>query len=57
MEQQEINQLILEELKKIRIDIDLIKEKMPEEESEDELFEQVKESLEDAKAGRIRRVA
>ena len=57
MEQQEINQRILEELKQIRIDIDLIKEKMPEEDADEELFEQVKESLEDAKAGRIRRVA
>jgi len=57
MEQQEINQRILEELKKIRIDIDLIKEKMPEEDGDDELLKQVEESLEDAKAGGIRRVA
>jgi len=35
----------------------MIKGKLPEEEFNDELLEQVKESLEDAKAGRIRRVA
>jgi len=56
MEQQISNNEILEQLKQIRIDINLIKERLPEE-SDDELFEQVKDSLEDAKAGRIKRVA
>ena len=56
MEQQISNQEILEQLKQIRIDINIIKERLPGE-SDDELFQQVKESLEDAKAGRIRRVA
>jgi len=56
MEQQIFNQQILEKLNEMQIDINIIKEKIPEEES-DELLEQVKESLEDAKEGRIRRVA
>jgi len=57
MEQQITNQEILEKLNQIQIDINIIKEKLPEEEIDDELFDQVKESLEDAKAGRITRVA
>lgn len=57
MEQKEINQKILDELKQIRVDINILKERLPEEDTDDEFLVQVKESLEDAKAGRIRRVA
>jgi len=57
MEQQIDTKEILEQLKQIRIDIKIIKEKLPEEESDNELLEQVQESLGDAKAGRVRRVA
>ena len=53
MEQQEINQRILEELKKIRIDIDLIKEKMPEEEPLPSIEEQLEMGLEDLRQGKI----
>ena len=53
MEQQEINQRILEELKKIRIDIDLIKEKMPEEEPLPSIEEQLEMGLEDLRRGKI----
>ena len=57
MEQQIFNQQILEKLNQIQIDINIIKKKLPEEESDNELFVQVNESLEDAKVGRIRRIA
>jgi len=57
MEQQIFNQQILEKLNQIQIDINIIKKKLPEDESDNELFVQVNESLEDAKAGRIRRIA
>jgi len=53
MEQQEINQRILEELRKIRIDIDLIKEKMPEEEPLPSIEEQLEMGLEDLRQGKI----
>jgi len=65
MEQQQINQEILRKLNQIKIDVDILKKNIigsdlliePEEESECELLNQVNESLEDAKAGRIIRVA
>jgi len=57
MEKQISNKEILEKLNQIQIDINILKERLPEEDSDDELLDQVKESLEDAKAGRLRRVA
>ena len=56
MEQQEINQRILEELKQIKIDINLIKEKIPEEELPS-MEEQLKMGLKDMKEGKIMKLA
>jgi len=51
------NKEIMERLNKLEIQINMLKEKLSQEDSDDELLDQVKESLEDAKAGKIRRVA
>lgn len=53
MEQQEINKKILEELKQIRVDINLIKEKLPEEEPLMDVEEQLQIGLEELKQGKI----
>lgn len=57
MEEQISNKEILEKLNQLQIEVNILKERFSEEDSNDELLDQVKESLEDAKAGRIRRVA
>lgn len=57
MEQQEINQKILEELKQIRIDINLIKERLPEEESLPSVEEQLEMGLKDMKEGKIMKLS
>ena len=50
------NKEILEKLTQIQVDINILKERLPERDEDNELLDQFKESLEDAKAGRIRRV-
>ena len=57
MEQQIALNKLLEKLNEIQIDISIIKERLPEEGSEDNLLEQVQCSLNDVKEGRIRQVA
>jgi hypothetical protein len=56
MEQQASYNELLEKINQIQVDISIIKERLPEE-NEDELLEQVVESLEDVKVGRIKQVA
>ena len=53
MDQYEINQKILDELKQIRVDINIIKEKLPEEEPLMDVEEQLKIGLEELKQGKI----
>jgi len=57
MEQQTDYNKLFEKLNEIQIDISIIKERLPEVDQEDNLFEQVQNSLEDVKEGRIRQIA
>ncbi len=56
MEQMMIRE-ILEKLNQIQVDINIIKQKLPEEEIEFDVERQIKEGLEDLKQGRIIRLA
>jgi len=53
MEQEIINQQILDELKQIRVDINIIKEKLPEEEPMMDVEKQLEMGLEDLRQGKI----
>lgn len=57
MEQQIINRQILDELKQIRIDIDFIKERLPEEEPLLDVEKQLEMGLEDMREGKIMQLA
>lgn len=57
MEQKEINQKILDELKQIRIDINILKERLPEGEPLPSVEEQLEMGLKDMEEGKIMRLA
>ena len=57
MEPQTINKEILERLKQIQIDINIIKEKLPEEEPLLDVEKQLEMGLEDMKEGKIMQLA
>ena len=57
MEQQEINQEILERLNQIQVDINHLKEKLPEEESLPSVEEQLEMGRKDMKEEKIMRLA
>ncbi len=53
MKQEIINQQVLDELKQLRIDINIIKERLPEEEPLPSVEEQLEMGLEDLRQGKI----
>ncbi len=53
MKQQVLNQEILEKLNQIQIDINILKERLPEEEPEFDVEKQIEEGLEDLKESNI----
>ena len=53
MEQQILNQEILNELKKIRIDINILKQRLPKEEPILDVEKQLEMGLEDLRQGKI----
>jgi len=57
MKQETINQQVLDELKQLRIDINIIKERLPEEEPLPSVEEQLEMGLKDMGEGKIMKLA